>query len=29
MKGTQKLVNEPGLLNLSILQISKLLMHKY
>ena len=29
MKRTQKLVNEPGLLNLSILQISKLLMHKY
>ena len=28
MKRTQKLVNEPGLLNLSILQISKLLMHK-
>lgn len=28
MKRTQKLVNEPGLLDLSILQISKLLMHK-
>ena len=29
MKRTQKLVNEPDLLDLSILQISKLLMHKY